>query len=121
MSAQCLDLRGSEQDSIINETWNNAIICVNPNTSLVLQLKDSSRTGRQWQITASPGLQFEDRGVTWYDEPGVPPVSLIEFGIHEWKVSIKDTGVQTIKATLQFPGRDVTGKGDVFNLTLVVS
>jgi predicted secreted protein len=119
MSTQCSDFRGSEQGMIINETGNNAIICVNPESSLILQLNDSSRTGREWHVVASPGLQIEDKGVTLHDLPGIPPVSIIEYGIHEWNVTLKSTGIQTIKAVLQFPGRENSGTEQTFKVTII--
>jgi len=118
---QCSEYSVAGHDMIINETQNNATICASLNSTVIVQLKDSSRTGREWFVTASPGLQIEDNGVTWYDEPGVPPVSLIEFGIHQWNVTMKDKGVQKIQAVLKFPGREVSGSGQTFDLTIVVN
>jgi len=106
---------------IINETQNNATICANLNSSLLIQLKDASRTGREWSVTASPGLQITDNGVTWHDEPGLPPVSLIEFGIHQWNVTMRGYGNQAINASLQFPGRESSGSRQRFDLTIVVT
>ncbi len=107
---------------IINETQNNATICAGLNSSLIIHLMDSSRTGREWSVTGSPGLQIVDNGVTWYDEPGVPPESLIEFGIHQWNVTMVNTGIQTVNGVLQFPvgnGPGPTNK-QTFNLIIVV-
>ncbi len=107
---------------IINETQNNATICASLNSSLLIQLRDASRTGREWIITSTPGLQISDEGAVWYDEKGVPTnIPGLGKGIHSYIVSMKGNGVQKIKATLQFPGRESSGSEQKFDLTIVVT
>jgi predicted secreted protein len=119
-SVKCSESLISGQNMTINETQNNATICAKLNSSLTIRLIDHSRTGWEWFVTASPGLEISDEGVTWYDQVGIPPTSLIEYGIHEWNVTMNDTGVQTIKAILRFPGIDRQRDESTFNLTIVV-
>jgi predicted secreted protein len=119
-SIKCSESVMSGQIMTVNETENNATICARLNSSIMIKLSDASRTGYEWSITTSPGLQISDEGVTWYDEIGIPPTSLIEYGVHEWNVTMNSTGIQTIKAILRFPGREITGDEKKFNLTIVV-
>jgi predicted secreted protein len=111
-----MDLKGNVT---INETHNNATICTNAEGAFTLQLNENSRTGYQWQLTASNGLQVIDEGVSWYDETGLPTRMPGIKGIHEWKIFVKESGVQKIKAILQRPER-VTGNEQVFWLNVIV-
>ncbi|MFA4860980.1 hypothetical protein [Methanoregula sp.] len=119
-SVKCPVSLESGQNLIINETQNNATICAGLNSSILIRLPDVSRTGHTWIITGSPGLQIYDEGVTWYDEKGTPPISLIEYGIHEWNVTTKETGVQSIKAILRFSGTENMSTDRMFNMTIIV-
>lgn len=120
ISVKCPVSLESGQNLIINETQNNATICAGLNSSILIRLPDVSRTGHTWIITESPGLRIYDEGVTWYDEKGTPPISLIEYGIHEWNVTTKETGVQSIKAILRFSGTENISTERTFNLTIIV-
>lgn len=103
----------------INETYNNSTICTNTDGTFTLQLNENSRTGYQWQLTASDGLQVIDEGVSWYDEKGLPTRMPGIKGIHEWKIFVKESGVQKIFAILQRP-EQVTGNEQVFCLNVIV-
>lgn len=108
------------QTLIINETQNNATICAGPNNSILIRLPDVSRTGHTWVMTGTPGLEISDEGVTLYREKGIPPVSMIEYGVHEWNVTTKATSVQSLKATIRFSGVESISSERTFNVTFVV-
>lgn len=121
-SVKCSELLGSGQNMIINETQNNARICVKQNSSLTIELIDASRLGGEWSVTTSPGLQVSDEGVTWY-ENGIPTiVPGAGRGIHRWNVIMVNTGVQTVNGVLQFQGGNGPGSSNKqpFNLIIVV-
>ena len=120
-SVKCSESLGSAQNMIINETQNNARICVKQNSSLTIELIDASRLGGEWSVTTSPGLQVSDEGVTWY-ENGIPTVVPgAGRGIHKWNVSMNGSGLQKIKAVQKFPGRETSGPGQIFDLTIVIN
>ena len=119
---QCSASPVSVEDMIINETQNNAKICTRLNSSLTLRLTDWSRTGREWNVTSTPGLGISDEGSVWYDENGAPTnIPGLGRGIHTWTVRMNSSGVQKIQAALQFPGRDISGPGERFDLTIFVN
>jgi predicted secreted protein len=118
--AHCTVYQESAQNVIINETWNNATICAGLNSSLTIGLKENSRTGNQWYMSATPGLQVSDTGVIWYDEKGIPdPMKPGINGIHEWTITPEEPGLQKVKAILQRPERSF-GSEPTFYLTIVV-
>lgn len=116
---KCSQLLEPGQNLIINETQNNSTICAKRNSMVTIRLNDASRLGNEWVMTATPGLQVSDEGVTWFSEPDIPPGSLIEYGIHEWNVTVKDNGLQSINASLLFYGGKYTQEFvETFNLTI---
>jgi predicted secreted protein len=118
---QCSESQVLGQDMIVNETQNNAIICASPNSSLTIELIDASRLGGEWSVTTSPGLQVSDEGITWY-ENGIPTVVPgAGRGIHKWNVRMNGSGLQKIKAVQKFPGREPSGSGQMFDLTIVIN
>ena len=119
-SVKCSESLISGQNMTINETQNNATICAKLNSSLIIELTDWERTGWEWSVTSSPGLQITDEGTTWYENGTPTTISGLGRGIHEWNVTMNDTGVQTIKAILRFPGTDRRRDESTFNLTIVV-
>jgi predicted secreted protein len=84
-----------------------------------LQLGENSRTGYQWQLTSSPGLDVVDGDVRWYNEKGLPTRMPGIKGVHEWNITAKKSGPQTIRAVLQRPER-VAGDELVFHLNVIV-
>ena len=116
---QCQIAASSEKIVTINETHSNSKVCAKPGSTITIQLKENSRTGYQWQMTASPGLEIVDEGVRWFDENDLPTTIVGIKAVHEWKISTKEPGIQTIKAILRRPER-VTGSESVFNLNVVV-
>jgi predicted secreted protein len=117
--AQCQIAVAPDEMVIINETYNNSTICTFADGAFTLQLNENSRTGYQWQLTASDGLQVIDEGVSWYDEKGLPTRMPGIKGIHEWKIFVNESGVQKIFAILQRPER-VTSNEQVFCLNVMV-
>lgn len=119
-SAKCLGTSVFGENMTVDEMQNNTTICAKLNSSLTIRLNENSRTGNQWHMTASPGLQISDGGVIWYDEKGIPTTAFPGIkGVHEWNVTMINTGVQTVKAILQRP-EFITGYEPTFNLTIVV-
>ena len=116
---ECQKTVALEGNVTINETYNNSTLCTNAEGAFTLQLNENSRTGYQWQLTASNGLLVVDEGVSWYDETGLPTRMPGIKGIHEWKIFVKESGAQKIKAILQRPER-VTGSESVFSLNVIV-
>ncbi len=92
---------------IINETQNNAVICAEMNSSFIIELTAGfSRLGGVWAIKASPGLQILDESSIWYDDNGSPTARPgMGRGVDRWNFTINESGLQTIHADLQFPGR----------------
>lgn len=132
-SIQCSESVGSGQNMIINETQSNATICANLNSSLTIRLTDYTRTGLNWAITGTPGLKIIDDGVTlyWFDQNGTPMTALeasnytgpgMQTGENVWDVTMVNTGIQTMKGVLVFPGAPPGAPVNdrVFNLTIVV-
>jgi len=120
------------QNVTINETQDGTTICAKPGSSLTLELVDASRTGHQWIMNASPGLQITDEGVTLYHYymNGTPLTEEaaetyngpgMERGIDRWNVSMTNTGVQTINANLQFYITNEPRTEKTLNWTIVVS
>jgi predicted secreted protein len=119
--AVCLESSLQDGNMIINETLNNATICGRLNSSLTIGLIDWSRLGGEWSVTTSPGVQVTDEGTIWYDENGTATtIPGLGRGIYTWNVTMHEAGLQTINATLQFPGIDRIGPKPPFNLTIVV-
>jgi predicted secreted protein len=125
------------QNMTINETQNNATICAKLNRTFTLELSDASLLGDQWIMNASPGLQITDEGMTYYwyymngtllttsSMPGMNgsmytgPV--MGHCIDRWNVTMTNTGIQTINATLQFYATNEPRNLKTFNWTIVVS
>ena len=118
-SIQCSESLGSGQNLTINETQNNAVICAKLNSSLIIELTDMSRTGGEWAVIASPGLQISDEGTTWYENGTPTIIPGAGIGIRRWNVTIDDSGLQTVHADPQFAGRS-SSPVPAFNLTIVV-
>lgn len=121
------------QNMIINETQSNATICAKLNSSLSIMLGDYTRTGFNWAVTGTPGLKITDEGYTfyWYYPNWTPMTTLeasnytgpsIQTGVNEWNVTMVNTGIQTMKGALIFPGAPPGApiNDRVFNLTIVV-
>jgi len=116
----CSESLVSGQNMIVNETQNNAAICASPNSSLTIRLIDSTRNGHKWTMTASPGLQIADHGLTWFKETGTSPTSFIEHGYDEWLVTMNEPGIQTIQVSLHRLGEEMGNPLEMYNLTIVV-
>ena len=132
VSAPCPATLVPGQNMTINETQDNAEICAKPGSSLTLELVDASRTGHQWIMNASPGLQITDEGVTFYryymngtplteEEAETYNGPVMERGIDRWNVTMTHTGVQTINANLQFYITNEPRTDETLNWTIVVS
>jgi predicted secreted protein len=122
------------QNMTINETQDSATICAQPGSSLTLELSDSSPAGNRWIINASPGLQISEEGMTWYwyamngtflSTSNVPfsggPGGDWGHGVDRWNVTMTQTGVQTINATLQHYIVSPPDILETHNWTIVVS
>jgi predicted secreted protein len=107
------------ENATVNEMQNASTVCTNMESTFTLRLNENSRTGYQWQVTASPELQVIDDGVSWYDENNLPTRMVGIKGIHEWKITAKKPGIQTIKAILRRP-EGVTGSESLFYLNVIV-
>ena len=118
--AECRKTIGSGDRMIVNETDNTSTICTSPDGPFSLQLNENSRTGFQWKISASSGLQVVDEGVSWYDENGAPTRMPGIRGIHQWTIFPKTPGIQRIRAVLQRP-EGSTGHEQVFALNVMVN
>ncbi len=122
------------QNMTINETWNDATIYAKLDSNLTLELGDYSLLGDQWIINASPGLQITDEGMTyyWYALNGTlidvtdVPSSVVNggytgHGVDRWNVTMTNTGIQTINATLQRYIQPEPRILETHNWTVVVS
>ncbi len=120
----------------INETQNNTEICAKLNSSLTLELTDGSLAGDQWIMNASPGIQISDEGMTYYwyaqngtliditNRPGMNVTYMgsgMGHGVDRWRVTMIQTGLQTITATLQFYPTPEPRNLETLNWTFVVS
>jgi predicted secreted protein len=117
--AECGENFDSGSRMIINETYNNSTVCTSADSPFSLRLNENGRTGFQWKITASSGLQVVDEGVSWYDENGTPTRMPGIWGIHQWTIFPKTPGIQRIRAVLQRP-EGSTGQEQVFALNVMV-
>jgi predicted secreted protein len=117
--AQCQKTLESGGDVTVDEMQNASTICTNADTIITLRLKENSRTGLQWQLTASQGLEVIDNGAIWYDENNLPTRMPGIKGVHEWNIRAKKTGIQTIKAILR-RSEGVPGSEPVFYLNVMV-
>lgn len=119
-SVKCQETSIIGDGMTVDEMQNNSTICVQLNSTFNIRLKENSRTGNQWHMTASHGLQVSDIGVIWYDEKDIPTTVMPGIkGVHEWRITTKESGFQTVKAILRRP-EIITGYEPVFNLTIVV-
>lgn len=120
------------QNMTINETQDGAVICAPLNSTFTLELTDAERVGDQWIINATPGLRIADEGVTFYhyfingtplteEEAKTFNGQEMEQDIDRWNVSMTNTGVQTIKATLQYYVTSEPRTVRALNWTVVVS
>jgi hypothetical protein len=132
-SGKCSESLMPGQNMIINETQSNATICAKLNSSLSIMLGDYTRTGFNWAITGTPGLKITDEGFIfyWYYPNWTPMTTLeasnytgpsIQTSVNEWNVTMVNTGIQTMKGVLIFPGAPPSApiNDRVFNLTIVV-
>ena len=109
-----------EEQRVLNETNNGATICVKKNSILQMELPDFSRTGGEWRITKTGGIQLSDEGTVWYDENNVPTtIPGLGRGIHTWKIRIAEAGTQKIHAELQYPARGGSAPERVFDVTCI--
>lgn len=120
-SVQCSASPSPGQNLIINETWDNATICASLNSTIMVRLTDGSRTGHTWNMSGSPDLRISDEGITRYQEPGIPPISFTEYGIHAWNVTMNSTGTQSVNGLLRFSGSEKVSTTRTFNVTIVVN
>lgn len=107
---------------ILNETHNNATICLKNGSSFTLQLNERSRVGYSWIFSESPAFDREDNGFFWFDEQGNTMSSRPGPGreLHEWRITAKQTGIQTLKGNEKYFSGEITGNENFFNLTMVV-
>jgi len=132
VAAQCTESLMAGHSMTVNETQDGATICAKSNSTFTLELTDASRTGNQWIINASPGLHITDEGVTFYhyymngtplteEEAKTYNGPRMELGLDRWNVSIINTGIQTINATLQYYITSEPRTERSLNWTVVVS
>jgi predicted secreted protein len=119
VSAQCEGMSSNGENVTLNEMQNNSTICAMSNSSFKLHLKENSRTGYQWKIGSSPGLEVVDEGVTWFNGNGTPTTIPGIQGVHSWSIAANGTGIQTIKGVLRRP-ESSSGFEQLFNLIIIV-
>lgn len=121
-SKKCSLIIPSGDTFALNETLNGETVCTSQSGALLLELPDSSRTGREWVVTSTPGLLLADEGTIWYDENGVPTtVPGLGRGVRTWKIQILETGTQKIHAELQFPAGGKQSSDMVVDITIVIA
>ena len=120
-AVQCTESLLPGQNMTVNETQNGAVICVQPNSTLTLELSDASRVGAEWSVTASGGLSVSDERTTWIMDNGTATtVPGLGQGTDIWTVTATNSGVQSLQANLQNPVTGRTSPIQTFNLTVVV-
>jgi predicted secreted protein len=126
-TVRCTETLVPGQNMTISDAQDNATICAKLNSSMRIELPDPTKTGGEWSMTASSGLQVTDEGliVRYFNVSGtslqVPPggEGLVTY-THAWNVTMTGTGVQTIKGYTRFPAAGRPDPEEKFNLTVVV-
>jgi inhibitor of cysteine peptidase len=102
---------------VVDEQQNGATTSLNLSRTITLRLKENPSAGYVWDLTVTPGLQVTND--TFY--PSDTSGSLVGAGgTRVWTVTTLHAGEQKVKAIYKHPWEPVTGKENLFSMTIMV-